>query len=79
MKEWHFNILFFVGVGSALFMLIAPTFGVKIEQHATALTSISAILTYVLTQKPRIVSKKDKDSDDETDSEDKEVEDHESR
>lgn len=51
MKEWQFNILFFVGVGSALLLLLGPEFGLKIGQNPTAVTGVGAILTYILTQK----------------------------
>lgn len=54
MKEWHFNVLFFVGVGSAIFLLVAPLFGLQIDP--IALTGVGTILTYVLTQKPKWVS-----------------------
>lgn len=60
MKEWQFDILFFVGVGGALTVLIGPEFGLKIGQNPTAVTGIGAILTYVLTQRGRIVNKPDK-------------------
>lgn len=51
MKEWQFNILFFVGVGSALFLLVAPEFGLDISSNPTALAGVGSILTYILTQK----------------------------
>lgn len=51
MKDWQFNILFFVGVGSALLLLIGPEFGLKVGQNPTAVTGVSAILTYILMQK----------------------------
>jgi hypothetical protein len=51
LKEWQFNILFFVGVGGALLLLIGPEIGLKVGQNPTAITGIGAILTYVLTQK----------------------------
>lgn len=44
MKEWQFNVLFFVGVGGAIFLLFVPT-------NPTAAAGIGAILTFVLTQK----------------------------
>lgn len=51
MKEWHFNVLFFVGVVGAVVMLIGPKIGLDVGKNSTAVTGIGAILTYVLTQK----------------------------
>lgn len=51
MKEWHFNVLFFVGVLGAVVILIGPEIGLDIGKNPTAVTGIGAILTYVLTQK----------------------------
>lgn len=51
LKEWQFNVLFFVGVGGAVFLVLGPLFGVDVEQNPTALTGLGAILTYVLTQR----------------------------
>lgn len=51
MKEWQFNVLFFVGVGGALLLLLGPEFGLKIGQNPTTVTGVGAILTYILTQK----------------------------
>ena len=51
LKEWQFNVLFFVGVGGAILLLIGPELGLKISQNPTAVTGVGAILTYVLTQK----------------------------
>ncbi len=51
LKEWQFNVLFFVGVGGAVLLLIGPEFGMNISQNPTAVTGVGAILTYVLTQK----------------------------
>lgn len=57
MKEWQFNILFFVGVGGAVFLLIAPEIGLHIGENPTALAGVGSILTYVLTQKKAITSR----------------------
>jgi len=54
MKEWHFNVLFFVGVLGAVVMLIGPEIGLDIGKNPTAVTGVGAILTYVLTQKKAI-------------------------
>ena len=63
MKEWHFNVLFFVGVGGAILMLIGPEVGLDIGKNPTAVTGMSAILMYVLTKKEAIV-KPNNDEDD---------------
>lgn len=60
MKEWQFNVLFFVGVGGAVLLLLGPDFGLKISQNPTAVTGVGAILTYVLTQK-KALTKSDND------------------
>lgn len=51
MKEWQFNILFFVGVGGAIFLLLGPEFGLDINSNPTALAGVGSILTYILTQR----------------------------
>lgn len=52
LEKWQFNVLFFVGVGGAVLLLIGPEIGLdEISQNPTALTGIGAILTYVLTQR----------------------------
>lgn len=51
LKEWQFNVLFFVGVSGAILLLIGPEIGLDVSQNPTALTGVGAILTYVLTQK----------------------------
>lgn len=51
MKNWQFNVLFFVGVGGAIVLLLGPEFGLDINQSPTAVTGVGAILTYILTQK----------------------------
>lgn len=64
MKEWQFNVLFFVGVGGALFLLVAPAIpGLQeIPKNPGAVTGVGTILAYVLTQKKKIV--KDNPQDD---------------
>lgn len=59
MKEWQFNVLFFVGVGGALLLVLGPEFGLKVGQNPTAVTGLGAILTYVLTQR-KILTRHDK-------------------
>lgn len=51
LKEWQFNVLFFVGVGGAVLLLLGPSFGLDIAASPTTVTGVGAILTYVLTQK----------------------------
>lgn len=65
MKEWHFNVLFCVGVGGAVFLLLAPTFGVEITTNPTALAGVGTILTYVLTQKKALTRSGDQEKKDE--------------
>lgn len=62
MKEWQFNVLFFVGVGGAILLLIGPEIGLDVGQNPLAVSGVGAILSYVLTQKKHIV-KKDDDED----------------
>lgn len=62
LKEWQFNVLFFVGVGGAIMMLIGPEFGLQVGQNPNAVIGVSAILTYVLTQK-KALTKTDKTRD----------------
>jgi hypothetical protein len=51
LKNWQFNVLFFVGVGGAILLLIGPELGLDVSSSPTAVTGVGAILTYVLTQK----------------------------
>ena len=51
LKAWQFNVLFFVGVGGAVLLLLGPEFGIEITSNPTAATGVGAILAYVLTQK----------------------------
>lgn len=55
MKQWHFNVLFVVGVVGAVTMLLGPEFGLDIGKNPTAVTGVGAILGYVLTQREKIV------------------------
>lgn len=59
MKEWQFNVLFFVGIGGAITLLFGPTLGLQFEQDPTAIAGIGAILSYVLTQKKKITKDED--------------------
>lgn len=50
MKDWQFNVLFFVGVGGAVLLLIGPDLGLKFADNPATYTGVGAILTYVLAQ-----------------------------
>jgi hypothetical protein len=60
LKEWQFNVLFFVGVGGAILLLVGPSIGLDISSNPTAITGVGAILTYVLTQKKALTQHDDK-------------------
>lgn len=61
MKEWQFNILFFVAVGGAVLMFFAPEIGLEeLGKNPTALAGVGTILTYVLTQKKSLTKHDDK-------------------
>lgn len=60
LKEWQFNVLFFVGVGGAILLLIGPELGLDISTNPTAVTGVGAILTYVLTQKKALTKTEEK-------------------
>lgn len=60
LKDWQFNVLFFVGVGGALFLLVAPSLGVKVSQSPMTVSGVGAILTYILTQKKVLTKHDDK-------------------
>lgn len=72
MKEWQFNILFFVGVGGAILLVIGPEFGLHTGQNPTAVTGLGAILTYVLTQRNALTRHKKKPPHDEEEEDDHE-------
>lgn len=67
LKEWQFTILFFVGVGGAVLLLVGPEFGLEIGQNPTAITGVGAILTYVLTQKNPFSKKTEKPKEEPSD------------
>lgn len=60
LKEWQFNVLFFVGVGGAIVVLIGPWIGLDIGKNPTAITGVGAILTYILTQKKALTKPDEK-------------------
>lgn len=68
-KEWQFNILFLVGVGGAILLLLGPDLGLKVGQNPTAIAGIGSILGYVLTQKKAIV-KSNRETQEEREDED---------
>lgn len=65
LKEWQFNVLFFVGVGSAVLLLLGPEVGFDVSSNPTAATGVGAILAYVLTQKKALTRTERKDPDEE--------------
>lgn len=60
LSNWQFNVLFFVGVGGAILLLLGPAVGLDVSQNPTALTGVGAILTYVLTQRKVLTKIDDK-------------------
>lgn len=56
MKEWQFDVLFFVAVGGAVFLLVAPAFGVD-TGNPSAATGVGAILAFILTQRSEWTNK----------------------
>jgi hypothetical protein len=69
-KEWQFNVLFFVGVGGAILLVIGPELGLHIGQNPTAVTGLGAILTYVLTQRKSITKTRNRRPEEDEDEED---------
>lgn len=63
MKEWHFNTLFLVAVGSVVLMLLGPSVGLEVDTSGPVLTSVGTILAYILTQKHHIVKKDDEEGE----------------
>lgn len=61
LKEWQFNILFFVGVIGAVLLLVGPSIGMQVSQNPTAVTGVGAILTYILTQRKALTKNGDDD------------------
>lgn len=51
-KDWQNTILFFVGVGGAVLLLIAPAIGLEsVLKNPIAAGGVTTILAYVLTQR----------------------------
>lgn len=55
MEKWQFNVLFCVGVGGAVLLLVGGDIGLEKVQNPGSVGGIGAILTYVLTQRDRII------------------------
>lgn len=51
MKDWQFNVLFFVGVGGAILLPFAADLGLKFADNPATYVGVGSILTYVLAQK----------------------------
>ena len=64
LKQWQFDVLFFVGVGGTVLLLIGPSIGLSVQSdNPLTYTGIGAILTFVLTQRSRLVKdKKDEET-----------------
>jgi len=59
LKQWQFDVLFFVGVGGTVLLLVGPSIGLAVQSdNPLTYTGIGAILTFVLTQRSRIVKDK---------------------
>jgi len=61
MKQWQFDVLFFVGVVGALFVLVAPSFGLETSDNPATYVGIGSILTFVLSQRKSIVKQEEKE------------------
>lgn len=56
MKEWQFNVIFWVAIGGVVFLLLGPSVGLKgIPENPTAAAGIASLLAYVLAQKRHII------------------------
>jgi hypothetical protein len=64
LKEWQFNVLFFVGVGGAVLMLIGPEVGINVGTNPIAVSGVAAILSYVLAQKKALTKSDNPPRDD---------------
>lgn len=67
MKDWQFDVLFIVGVGGALVLLIGPSFGLKTGDNPLTVGGVGTILAYVLTQKQGATRNKPDKSEKEVD------------
>lgn len=62
MEKWQFNVLFFVGVGGAVLLLVGGDIGLQEVRNPGSVGGVGAILTYVLTQRDRIIKNGEKKS-----------------
>lgn len=58
LKQWQFDVLFFVGVGGAVVLLFGPSLGLQIGSNPLAATGVGAILAFVLAQR-NVITKSD--------------------
>lgn len=58
LKDWQFNVLFFVGVGGAVLLLIGPDLGLNIGSNPMTVSGVGTILAYVLTQRKTLTNAK---------------------
>lgn len=58
LKNWQFNILFFVAVGGVVLLLVGPD-GI-VDRSPTAAMGVGTILTFILTQKSALTKIDDK-------------------
>lgn len=63
MKDWQFDVLFFVGVGSAVLLLFAPAIHLDSISNPISVTGVGTILTYVLAQRRASRSRDDDKKD----------------
>jgi len=61
LKEWHFTVLFFVGVGGAIVLLVGSLLGLEISDNPMAYSGVGSILAFVLTQRKTSNHKKDQE------------------
>lgn len=55
LKQWQFDVLFFVGVGGAVVLLFGPLIGLGVTTNPLAAGGVGSILAFVLTQRKAIV------------------------
>jgi hypothetical protein len=60
LRQWQFDVLFFVGVGGAIVLLFGSKLGLDIGSNPTAVTGVGAILTFVLTQRKHLTKNGEK-------------------
>lgn len=55
LTKLQFNVLFYVGVGGTVVMLVGPSLGLELNPNPQVVAGIGAMLTFALTQKNAIV------------------------